>query len=146
MLKLSAGFDLRRHWRQNPLPGALRTVGEGKGIHWGTSIVVNLKIDFPGMPQLFGLLVTQDERFVSFELTTDATHEVIGKVCKTRSTASAELAVRSGAVHWATGDLARREAHVSVQDHLPARAFAQARCNSGSVLASSTCRICWHSV
>jgi hypothetical protein len=68
------------HWRKNALPKALKEVGEARGIVWARSIVVDLDLDFPGMPQLFGLLVTQDERFVRFELSTDETHEVLESI------------------------------------------------------------------
>lgn len=65
------------YWRNNALPGALKKVGEERGINWGKSIVVDLDIDFPGMPQLFGLLVSQEEKFYSFELSTDETHQIL---------------------------------------------------------------------
>ncbi|SDH96897.1 hypothetical protein [Variovorax sp. OV700] len=67
-------------WRQKPLPEALKVVGLERGVRWEKSIVVDLDIDFPGMPRLFGLLLTQDERFVHFEIDTDETHEVVESV------------------------------------------------------------------
>ncbi len=41
------------------------------------SIVLDLGIDEPGMPLLCGLLLTQDERFIAFELETDALHREV---------------------------------------------------------------------
>lgn len=67
-------------WRQNPLPDALRVSGLERGVEWDRSIVIGLDIDFPGMPRLFGLLLTQDERFVDFAIDTDETHEVVESV------------------------------------------------------------------
>lgn len=68
------------YWRQNPLPDALRVSGLERGVEWDRSIVIGLNIDFPGMPRLFGLLLTQDERFVDFAIDTDETHEVVESV------------------------------------------------------------------
>lgn len=68
------------HWRQNPLPEALQISGLERGVQWDKSIVVDLDIDFPGMPKLFGLLLTQDERFVYFAIDTDKTHRVVESV------------------------------------------------------------------
>ncbi|MDR6524542.1 hypothetical protein J2789_007256 [Variovorax paradoxus] len=68
------------HWRQNPLPEALKESGSERGIQWERSIIINLCVDFPGMPRLSGLLLTQDERFVDFEIETDAAHRVVESV------------------------------------------------------------------
>ena len=68
------------HWRLNPLPEALRVTGLERGVQWEKSIVVDLDIDFPGMPRLFGLLLTQDERFIDFAIDTDETHAVVESV------------------------------------------------------------------
>jgi hypothetical protein len=61
-------------WRRHGVPQALRVVGQERGVLWERSIVVELDIDFPGMPQLFGLLLTQHERFIHFEIETDEQH------------------------------------------------------------------------
>jgi hypothetical protein len=68
------------HWRQNALPEALKVTGLERGVQWEKSIVVDLDIDFPGMPKLCGLLLTQDERFVDFEIDTDTTYGVVESV------------------------------------------------------------------
>jgi hypothetical protein len=65
------------HWRLNPLPEALRMTGLERGVRWEKSIVLGLDINFPGMPRLFGLLLTQDERFIDFAIDTDETHRVV---------------------------------------------------------------------
>ena len=68
------------HWRRGPLPRALEAWGEERGVVWNKSIVVDLDVDFPGMPAIFGLLVTQDERFISFEIDTDPDHQLVKAV------------------------------------------------------------------
>ena len=38
--------------------------------------MVSLDLDFPGMPSLWGVLLTQDERFIRFEIDTDPSVKV----------------------------------------------------------------------
>jgi hypothetical protein len=57
-----------KHWRENGVPEALRDVGEKRGVNWSRSIVIDLEVNFPGMPKYFGTVVTQDERFIYFEV------------------------------------------------------------------------------
>lgn len=56
------------HWRRVGIPGALQQIGTRNGIDWGKSIILDLEIDYPGMPELFGALLSQDERFIRFEI------------------------------------------------------------------------------
>ena len=56
------------YWREHKIPEALHTVGQERGIQWNRSIIINLDINFPGMPTLSGLLLTQDEKFLDFEI------------------------------------------------------------------------------
>ena len=49
------------YWRTHPLPRAL-------------------EVDFPGMPRLFGTLVTAEGRFVDFEIETDKSHSQVEDV------------------------------------------------------------------
>lgn len=56
------------------MPPTLASLGEERGINWGRSIGIELGIDFPGMPGISGELVTQDHRFIAFEI--DTTDEV----------------------------------------------------------------------
>ena len=62
------------YWRQHGVPPILARVGAERGIQWDASIVIELGVDFPGMPSIFGELVTQDHRFIAFEI--DTTGEV----------------------------------------------------------------------
>jgi hypothetical protein len=67
-------------WRTKGVPEALKLSGEQKGIDWGRSIVVDLDIDFRGMPRLFGVLLSQDERFIRFEIDTDSGHRRVESI------------------------------------------------------------------
>lgn len=60
-----------QYWRTHPVPEALQLSAQQRGVDLSKSIVVSLDIDFPGMPSLFGVLLTQDERFIKFEIDTD---------------------------------------------------------------------------
>jgi hypothetical protein len=62
------------YWRKTPLPLALQSCGEARGVVWSKSIVLKLEVDFPGMPRLFGQLLNQHERFITFEIDTDQSH------------------------------------------------------------------------
>ncbi len=62
------------YWRQHGLPSILARAGAERGVQWKRSIVIELGINFPGMPSIFGELVTQDHRFIAFEI--DTTGEV----------------------------------------------------------------------
>ncbi len=62
------------YWRHHPVPGALVACAEAQGIHLERGIILGLEIDFPGMPSLFGTLLTEAGRFISFEIDLDAGH------------------------------------------------------------------------
>ena len=62
------------YWRTHAIPEPLRVYAASHGVQWDRSIIIFLEIDFPGMPQLFGLLLTQDEKFIRFEISTDEKH------------------------------------------------------------------------
>lgn len=63
-----------KFWLARGIPLALKSHGESKGIKWSETVVLDLEIDFPGMPNLYGLLLTHAERFIAFEIDTDSTH------------------------------------------------------------------------
>ena len=64
----SEAFDSQESglWKEHGVPEAL-SLGECARHRWNRSIVVHLEVDFPGMP-VFGTLVTQDQRFIAFEI------------------------------------------------------------------------------
>lgn len=64
------------YWRQHGVPEALAAAGRERGIDWARSIVIRLELDFPGMAPLSGHLLSQDERFIRFEVDSDAAHQV----------------------------------------------------------------------
>ncbi len=67
-------------WMDTGVPTALAHYGETQGVNWSETIVLKLEVDFPGMPRLFGLLLTQADRFIAFEIDTDSTHQQIESV------------------------------------------------------------------
>lgn len=68
------------YWRTHPLPKALVEVASVRGVDCKSAIMLKLEIDFPGMPRLFGTLVTAEGRFVDFEIETDKSHSQVEDV------------------------------------------------------------------
>lgn len=56
------------YWRIRGAPLPLAKIGEQMGVQWDRSIILSLDVDFPGMPAYFGLLLTQEERFIDFAI------------------------------------------------------------------------------
>ncbi|MFJ2709685.1 hypothetical protein ACIOZM_02210 [Pseudomonas sp. NPDC087346] len=69
-------------WLARGIPLVLKNYGESKGIRWSETVVLDLEVDFPGMPSLYGLLLTHAERFIEFEIDTDNTHRYVESVSK----------------------------------------------------------------
>ncbi|WP_431104310.1 hypothetical protein [Roseateles noduli] len=69
-------------WRAMAWPLALYASARAAGIDCDRAIIVDLDIDYPGMPQLFGLLLTAERRFIAFEIDTDESHDVIEGVSR----------------------------------------------------------------
>ncbi|WP_431477979.1 hypothetical protein [Massilia eburnea] len=75
--------EIRRsanYWRIKPLPSALVTVATDRGVDCTTCVFLDLDIDYPGMPSLSGLLLTNAGRFIEFEIDTDASHTKVESV------------------------------------------------------------------
>lgn len=68
------------YWRTKQLPPALVAVAADRGVDCATSIFLDLDIDYPGMPSLSGLLLTDAGRFIEFEIDTDASHTKVESV------------------------------------------------------------------
>ncbi|PND36225.1 hypothetical protein C1O66_21175 [Paucibacter aquatile] len=68
------------YWRTHPLPRALVEVASARGVDCKSAIMLKLEIDFPGMPRLFGTLVTAEGKFVDFEIETDESHSQVEDV------------------------------------------------------------------
>ncbi|WP_018606354.1 hypothetical protein [Uliginosibacterium gangwonense] len=62
------------HWRSNPLPGALKRLGLERGIDWDRAVILQLGLDHPGEPSIFGVLLDRSGTFISFEMDTDVDH------------------------------------------------------------------------
>lgn len=73
-------YKTASYWRENGLPHALLEYGKKQGLSWNRTIVLNLEIDFPGMPKLFGTILTDKGRFIDFELDTDEAHAELNSV------------------------------------------------------------------
>lgn len=56
---------------------ALRQVAQERGVDCDRAVVIRFEIDFPGMPRVFGQLLTSEARFIRFEMETDARHLVV---------------------------------------------------------------------
>ncbi|WP_095100756.1 hypothetical protein [Pseudomonas sp. Irchel 3A5] len=69
-----------KSWLELGVPIALARYGESQGVDWSKTIVLELDVDFPGMPSLFGLLLTQTDEFIAFEMDTDSTHQHVESV------------------------------------------------------------------
>jgi hypothetical protein len=103
--------EIRRiaaYWRNGELPKLLQLLGNQRGIDWDRSIVVKLEADFPGMYDLIcGQLLTQDERFINFELETKLAHTELIAVSEWDDVTSAQnLDCRNRGIGAARGALA----------------------------------------
>ena len=64
-------LSIAKYWQEHPLPQALISCGKERGVLWSKTIVLELDIDYPGMPNLFGRILSSSDRFIEFELETD---------------------------------------------------------------------------
>jgi hypothetical protein len=77
---MAAEEAIRRHakyWRDATIPLALLEAASLRGVNCTESIFLKLEVDFPGMPRLFGLLLTNSGNFIEFEIETDDSHSRI---------------------------------------------------------------------
>ncbi len=69
------------YWRTHPLPKALHDAGLTRGIDCANSIIIELTYDLPWMPDtLMGTLLSQEEKFIEFEIETDQQYQVIKSI------------------------------------------------------------------
>jgi len=100
------------YWRQRGAPVALQRVGESRGIDWSRAIILRLELDFPGMPALWGELLTQDGRFVAFEIDSDSTHKEVLAVDRWEDvTAEENLGVHNRGIGKGHGAIALETQH-----------------------------------
>lgn len=85
--------EIRRrasYWRNVALPPALKEAATAHGIDCEKAIFLKLEVDFPGMPRLFGTLLTSNERFIDFEIETDESHSRIEHIETWQDTTDAQ--------------------------------------------------------
>jgi hypothetical protein len=58
-------------WRARPLPDALRQCAASHGVALGTALMLDLQLACPGMPAVYGKLLSTDGRFIHFEMDLD---------------------------------------------------------------------------
>lgn len=55
--------------------------GLARGIDWDNSIIIELGLDVPGIPDtLMGTLLSQEEKFIKFEIETDHQYQIINSI------------------------------------------------------------------
>lgn len=106
------------YWRQHSPPKALLDYAASQGVDCGRAIFLRLDIDFPGMPRLFGTLLTPEEKFISFEIDTDKNHVSVELVEEWRDVTSEQnLSLSNSGIGVGYGALAvqvLREMNVGV--------------------------------
>ena len=58
-------------WRARPLPDALRQCAASHGVALGTALMLDLQLAWPGMPAVYGKLLSADGHFIHFEMDLD---------------------------------------------------------------------------
>lgn len=58
-------------WRARPLPDALRQCAASHGVALGTALMLDLQLAWPGMPAVYGKLLSADGHFFHFEMDLD---------------------------------------------------------------------------
>jgi hypothetical protein len=112
---MAAEDAIRRHakyWRDATVPPALLEAASLNGVHCARSIFLKLEVDFPGMPRLFGMLLTNSGRFIEFEIETDESHsriELVEAWCDV--TEKQNLNVQNRGTGIGTGALALKVLH-----------------------------------
>jgi hypothetical protein len=70
-LTLAAIRQTAAWWRARPLPDALRQCAASHGVALGTALMLDLQLAYPGMPAVYGKLLSADGRFIHFEMDLD---------------------------------------------------------------------------
>lgn len=58
-------------WRARPLPDALCECAASHGVALEAAIMLDLQLAFPGMPAVYGKLLSADGHFIHFEMDLD---------------------------------------------------------------------------
>ena len=70
-LTLAAIKQTAAWWRARPLPDALRQCAASHGVALGTALMLDLRLAYPGMPSVYGKLLSADGHFIHFEMDLD---------------------------------------------------------------------------
>jgi len=70
-LTLAAIRQTAAWWRARPLPDALRQCAASHGVALGTALMLDLQLAWPGMPAVYGKLLSADGHFIHFEMDLD---------------------------------------------------------------------------
>ena len=70
-LTLAAIKQTAAWWRARPLPDALRDCAASHGVALGAALMLDLRLAFPGMPAVYGRLLSADGHFIHFEMDLD---------------------------------------------------------------------------
>ncbi|WP_150427886.1 hypothetical protein [Dechloromonas sp. CZR5] len=60
--------ETAEYWRTHPVPEALLRASQQRTVDLSKAVVIDLEIDYPGIQGMFGVLLTQNERFIEFEI------------------------------------------------------------------------------
>jgi hypothetical protein len=124
----SAIRAVARRWRETSWPEALSAVARDRGVDVDGAILLDFAIDFPGMPQLWGRLLTSSHRFIVFEIDTDPFHRVVENVSRWDDvTREQNLSAHNAGTGWGRGAIALKvqeeiNSDASLQ-RLPPRAY-----------------------
>ena len=58
-------------WRARPLPDALRLCAASHGVALDAALMLDLQLAWPGMPAVYGKLLSADGHFIHFEMDLD---------------------------------------------------------------------------
>lgn len=70
-LTLAAIKQTAAWWRARPLPDALRDCAASHGVALGAALMLDLRLAFPGMPAVYGRLLSAEGHFIHFEMDLD---------------------------------------------------------------------------
>ncbi|MGK5047949.1 hypothetical protein ACQ4WP_18930 [Janthinobacterium sp. GB4P2] len=70
-LTLAAIKQTAARWRARLLPDALRQCAASHGVALGTALMLELQLACPGMPAVYGKLLSADGHFIHFEMELD---------------------------------------------------------------------------
>jgi hypothetical protein len=96
-------------WRARPLPDALRQCAASHGVALGTALMLDLQLAWPGMPAVYGKLLSADGHFIHFEMDLDDNlHPLPGSVAWDDISARYDLATHKRGKGVVYGELCKQ--------------------------------------